>query len=226
MPVNLSLLLFAVQFILGCNSFRLVSFPVKPSFGRTLTRAKLAESNEFSSSRNRLAADLLEAAREVGQVGKLARPEDRQRLEELAQKLRPFSDPRPARSPLRGTHSLVYSGSDSGPTAGLLGPFVGKVTQVFWNETVYQNRVRFGPLQVSIFGRRTLVDDETINVKFYEIQVHLWDQQVLARGVDFGPPPGVWDFIFVGKICYGGEELLLRVMNTPQLFILTQAAAD
>ena len=93
--------------------------------------------NEFTFQRNQLASDLLKAAREIGQVGKSASTKDRQRLDELAQELRPFSDPQPARNPLCGTHQLVYSGSDSGPTAGLIGPFVGRVTQVFWNETVY-----------------------------------------------------------------------------------------
>ena len=107
---------------------------------------------DYDSHRQRIITDLLNAARDIGQVGKLASSSDRKRIDELAKTLKPLSDPSPARTPLNGTHSLVYSGSMQGPTAGLVGPFVGKVTQVFWNETVYQNRVQFGPLQISIFG--------------------------------------------------------------------------
>ena len=218
MSVKKTLRLFVLfSFLYKSNSFRFASWSSKRLAAQQSSKVG---SDDFSSQRNRLVTDLLTAAREVGQVGKLASDEDRQRLDDLAQKLRPFSDPRPARISLNGTHSLVYSGSDSGPTAGLVGPFVGEVTQVFWNETVYQNRVKFGPLQVSIYGEKKVVGDETIRVQFYQTQVHLFDKQVIQRRVE--PDPGTWDHIFVGQVEFESEDFLLRVLNTPTLFVLSQ----
>ena len=179
-----------------------------------------------STERNSLATELLTAAKEIGQVGKRASMEDRERINQLALRLQPHSDPRPAMIPLTGTHSLVYSGSDSGPTAGLIGPFVGKVTQFFCNETVYQNRVQFGPLQVSIFGKRRLLSDTDIEVGFYRTQIHLWGQQVLDRNVELWRTPGRWEHIFVGQVEVEGQTLLLRVMNTPKLFILLKKVTN
>lgn len=195
--------------------------PVGHHFGRF--HAKLQSTQEsVSTERNRLATELLTAAKEVGQVGKLASVEDRHRIDQLALRLKPYSDPKPARTTFTGTHSLVYSGSDSGPTSGLVGPFVGKVTQYFCNETVYQNRVQFGPLQVSIFGEREPLSDSDIQVRFYRTQVHAWGKRLVDRNVDLWHAPGLWEHIFVGKVEVEGETWLLRVMNTPKLFILRQ----
>ncbi|CAB9514742.1 expressed unknown protein [Seminavis robusta] len=209
----------------GVNPFRAPAAGY-PFIRRTLTTRKQSlVDNQLKDSvteRNRLATELLTAARQVGQVGKRAPLEERQKLDQLALQLQPFSDPQPARIPFTGTHSLVYSGSDSGPTSGLIGPFVGKVTQVFHNETVYQNRVRFGPLQVSIFGRRQPLSDTEIQVGFYRTQIHMWDKLLVDRHVDLWRNPGSWQHIFVGQVEVDGESLLLRVMNTPKLFILQQ----
>jgi hypothetical protein len=184
---------------------------------------KLPNTQEFVyAERNRLATELLTAAKEVGQVGKQASLEDRERMDQLALRLNPYSDPKPARIAFTGTHSLVYSGSESGPTSGLVGPFVGKVTQFFCNETVYQNRVEFGPLQVSIFGNREPLSDSDIQVGFYRTQIHAWGQLLVDRNVDLWHNPGLWEHIFVGQVEVEGENWLLRVMNTPKLFILRQ----
>lgn len=178
-------------------------------------------STGFVSQRNRLAGELLRVAEKIGQVGKDTTAENRAKIDQLAEQLSHFSDPHPARVSLKGTHALIYSGSEVGHPAGRLGLFVGEVTQVFWNETVYQNRVHLGPLQVSIFANRQVLNDDEIEVCFYETQIHLFDKLVLKRSVDLGHP-GIWKHLFVGQVTIGNEKMLLRVMNTPKLYVLTQ----
>lgn len=183
-----------------------------------------ADSNndvQLSSTRDQLAQELLQFAKETGQVGKKTTEQNRRKMDDLSQRLSIYSDPRPARIPLEGTHTLVYSASEAGPPAGLIGPFVGKVTQIFWNETVYENVVKLGPLKVSIFANREVTGDDTISVAFYETQIRLFGKRIVRREVDLGEP-GVWKQLFVGRVNVDGEGILLRVMNTPKLFILKQ----
>lgn len=176
---------------------------------------------QLSSTRDQLAQELLQFATEVGQVGKKTTEENRRKMDDLSQKLSVYSDPHPARIPLEDTHTLVYSASEAGPPAGLVGPFVGKVTQIFWNETVYENVVKLGPLRVSIFANREVTGDDTISVSFYETQIRLFGKRIVRREVDLGEP-GTWKQLFVGRVNVDGEGILLRVMNTPKLFILKQ----
>lgn len=172
--------------------------------------------------RNQLAQDLLQTAAKVGQVGMRTSEQNRQKLEELAFQLIPFSDPQPAHVPLNGTHTLIYSASEAGPPTGLIGPFVGHVTQTFVNETIYQNTVKLGSiLQITIFATRQVINDDEIGVSFYEIHVRLFGKRILSRQVDVGNP-GIWKQLFVGRVHVDDEDLLLRVMNTPKLFILIQ----
>ena len=57
-------------------------------------------------------------------------------MNELASQLQPYSDDKLAFENLNGTYELVYSGSQSGKPSGvIIGPIVGKVTQIFYSDT-------------------------------------------------------------------------------------------
>ena len=109
---------------------------------------KGAEARE--ALKNACVQDLLEAAKEVGQVGSLASEEDQQRMERLAAKTFAFSEPRPAKYPLEGEHRLVYSAAKGASSGRVFGEVVGKVSQLFQDQDIFYNRVNFGPLQIAL----------------------------------------------------------------------------
>ena len=88
-----------------------------------------------------------------------------------------------------------------------------------------------GPFQVSVFANREIMDDTRIEVSFYTSAFKILGVPILRKRFK---AIGVWDNIFVGVVdvddndCSdeGGlvrkRRLLLRVMHTPELFILTQ----
>lgn len=187
--------------------------------------ATLKITNGDNGTRNELAHKLLRAASDAGQVGMRTTKENRDKLEQLAQLLAAYSDPAPARIHLTGIHNLVYSAFEAGPPAGLVGPFVGQVSQVFHNETVYENIVRLGFLQVSIYARREILNDHEIQVSFYKTRVELFGRTVLTRPVELDAP-GIWKQLFVGRVVVDDVPILLRVMHTPKLFILQQPLVE
>ena len=96
-------------------------------------------------------------------------------------------------------------------------------------KTVYENVVTKGPLRISIFANRKVIDAHTIEVQFYRTRVELFGKKLVERNIE--TPIGIWKQIFVGQVTIDdddhcnkkeGETMLLRVMNTPKLFILKQ----
>jgi hypothetical protein len=161
---------------------------------------------------------LMEVAKSVGQVGSIASQEDQLRMETAVRALIPLSDSKkPARYPLAGVHSLVYS-SAPGASSGKVGPFVGKVSQYFEDDEVFYNRVEFGPLQISLRAKRELKNDDTIKVSFLQTSFNLFGKTIKTSPVGGG---GVWKVKFAGTyIDLDGNEKLMRIMYTPSLFIL------
>eukprot|EP00429_Kryptoperidinium_foliaceum_P006696 CAMPEP_0176016940 /NCGR_PEP_ID=MMETSP0120_2-20121206/8108_1 /TAXON_ID=160619 /ORGANISM="Kryptoperidinium foliaceum, Strain CCMP 1326" /LENGTH=222 /DNA_ID=CAMNT_0017349949 /DNA_START=100 /DNA_END=768 /DNA_ORIENTATION=- len=169
--------------------------------------------------RNILVQELLREAKKVGQVGSMASEEDRARLENLANNLIPYSEPNPAKFPLEGTHRLVYSAAP-GASSGKIGNFVGKVTQLFETEDIFYNRVAFGPLMVALQAKREVKNSSIIKVSFLETRFSLFGKTFSTKQAGGG---GTWKVRFVGEVQdENGEEKLVRIMETPSLFILEQ----
>lgn len=172
-----------------------------------------------------LVQELLEEASKVGQVGSLASEEERARLVSLAEQLTSYSDPNPAMVPLDGIHELVYSAAPGASSGRISGggsgiSIVGKVSQKFETDSIFYNRVTFGPLMIALQAKREIKNASTIKVSFLETGFSLFGKTISTKQAGGG---GVWKVKFVGKIKdKDGKEKLIRIMETPSLFILQQ----
>ncbi|KAG7369166.1 plastid lipid-associated PAP/fibrillin family protein [Nitzschia inconspicua] len=173
---------------------------------------------DTTALKNDIIVELLETAQSVGQVGSIATEEDRLKVEMLAQSLIPLSDSKqPARYPLEGVHKLVYSAAP-GASSGKIGPFVGKVSQFFEDDEIFYNRVEFGPLSIALRAKREVKNNDTIKVSFLETAFSLFGKTLKKSQAGGG---GVWKVKFVGTYRDGdGKEKLVRIMETPSLFVL------
>mmetsp|Transcript_28029 Transcript_28029/g.52590 ORF Transcript_28029/g.52590 Transcript_28029/m.52590 type:complete len:204 (-) Transcript_28029:780-1391(-) len=182
-------------------------------FGSTTT------TTSSSLERNDKILDLLRTARSVGQVGVLAPEQEQLKVEEAANIVIPFTDSKPARTPLIGEHKLVYSAA-KGASSGKIGPLVGKVSQLFEDDEIFYNRVSFGPLQIALRAKREIKNDSTIKVSFLETSFSLFGKTLKKQQAGGG---GIWKVKFTGKIeDKNGKEKLVRIMETPSLFVLEQ----
>ena len=162
---------------------------------------------------------MLQLARRLGPVGSRQSPADQQLLLDAALELRSLSDPTPSRIPLTGVRHLVYSASKGG-SSGQVGPFNGKVTQEFVDETTFVNAVKLGPLTIALTASRDIKNDTTIAVKFITTRVYLFGNQIAEKDVGGG---GVWKMLFAGIVRdTDGTEKLVRVLETPSLFVIEQ----
>lgn len=167
--------------------------------------------------------ELLETARRVGPVGSLASDDDQQMMDTLAAKVVPFSRSKPARYPLVGVHNLVYSAAPGASSGRVFGDVVGKVSQFFETDDIFFNRVEFGPLQIALRARREIMNDSTIKVSFLETSFNLFGQAASKKEAGGG---GVWKVKYVGMITgKDGKKKLVRIMETPSLFVLEQDLA-
>ena len=168
---------------------------------------------------NKLAWELIDKAESVGQIGAKALESDQVEIAALAEKLASKSRTRNiARIKLSGAHQLMYSTSPGG-SSGAIGPFVGKVTQRFVNDENFINAVELGPLNIELNAVRSVLDGLRIKVKFEETVVKFFGVEV-SRSSTKGQ--GIWKHIFVGEVQRGNDRRLLRVMETPSLFIIQQ----
>jgi hypothetical protein len=188
------------------------------------------DSVSFEEERNRRATQLLLGCQAVGtQVGMDTTEANREFLRDLAKDMIPFTDEKPASVPLEGVYDLIYSDAESGFPAGKVGPFVGKVTQIFHNETVYENVIEVGSVRASVFANRKVLNDTNIEVSFYKRHVEMFGLPVADAVFD---STGSWGQLFVGVANIDGKDdkkrrrVMLRVMQTPNLFILTQDIPD
>lgn len=163
--------------------------------------------------------ELLEFARRLGPVGVLRSLEEQQRILDASLSAKEYSDANPALIPLNGTHKLVYSAAPGG-SSGKIGPFVGKVSQEFIDDQCFINSVEFGPLRIALTAERKVRNENIIDVFFKCTTVYLFGQKVAEQEIKGG---GSWNFIFCGKIQdKNGRNTVIRIMETPSLFILEQ----
>ena len=171
------------------------------------------------SARDKIAERLLVAVAEAGQVGSKATEAQIDSVKALADELTSYSERNPSRVPLVGVHSLLYSMSPGG-SSGALGPFIGRVTQTFPDDKRFINAVRLGPLQIKLHAEREEIDGQRIRVKFLETSVEIFGAEVVRKETKGA---GIWKNTFVGYIRgKDNSEKLLRVMETPSLFIIEQ----
>ena len=131
-------------------------------------------------------------------------------VEAAIKELEPFCPPQPAQIPLSGVYDLVFCTAKGGSN-GKVGPFVGKVTQTFVDETNFINAVALfgGAVKISLFAEREVLDDDKIRVTFKETAGACFGKQLFRKEIQGS---GVWKQRFVD------DEL--RVMNTPSIFVL------
>lgn len=231
-PIHYLILVISTYLSMRALSNLLLIFNVQKSIDRQqpTSTSTLLEKIPFLSSmpristnkadRDALVLDLLQKAAEVGQVGSLATEEERESLEALAEKVIPYSDPNPARFPLKGEHRLVYSAAPGASSGRVFGNVIGKVSQLFATDEIFFNRVSFGPLMIALQAKREIKNDSTIKVSFLETTFSLFGKEFSKKQAGGG---GVWKCRFIGKIQdTDGSEKLIRIMETPSLFILEQ----
>jgi hypothetical protein len=160
---------------------------------------------------------LLTRARQLGPIGANQGQEIQDDMTQQALKLTKSSTANPARLPLQGVHRLVYSHSAGASSGKLWGPLVGAVTQYFIDDTRFENRVQFGPLQIALSATRQPIDNQRVRVSFQKTTISLFGNKLVEKEASGS---GVWKYLYAGVINDGGKQKLVRVMETPRLFIL------
>mmetsp|Transcript_3048 Transcript_3048/g.4104 ORF Transcript_3048/g.4104 Transcript_3048/m.4104 type:complete len:224 (+) Transcript_3048:79-750(+) len=217
----LSLLLLAVM----CEGFlpRLpheTSHSVRSKQLQVLNFLEISLPGTTSENRDDRVLELVNKARKLGPVGVLRPEEEQQKLFEEARAIAKYSDRKPARFPLKGFHELIYSAAPGG-SSGKIGPFSGKVRQEFVDDTIFINTVELGPLKIALRAERKVLDDKRIRVTFRETTIYLFGNVVTSKELENSG--GVWNYIFSGEITdTNGNRKLVRVMETPSLFIIEQ----
>jgi hypothetical protein len=171
--------------------------------------------------RDSIIQEFLKNARDLGTVGMDRTEAERQGLQQQAAALVDISDPCPARLPLVGVYTLVYSAAPGG-SSGKLGPFAGIVTQEFVDDQCFINAVSLGPIKITLQAHRETKNDWTIKVPFRKTCVSFFGQALVVKELK-GTSGGVWKYLFYGSITdTDGRKKLVRVMETPSLFVLEQ----
>jgi len=187
---------------------------------KILKGLQLVSKSDSLAERNDRILKVLGTAGVVGQVGSLASEEDQELMEEVAEDVISLSESKPARIPLTGEHRLIYSAAKGASSGRVFGNVVGKVSQFFEDEEIFYNRVNFGPLQIALRAKREIMNDSTIKVSFLETSFNLFGRTLKKADTGGG---GVWKVKFVGKVQdENGNEKLVRIMDTPSLFVLEQ----
>lgn len=136
----------------------------------------------------------------------------------LSDQMSLFSDPKPACIPLNGSYPLIY-GDSKNPSTGNIGPFMLNVVQTFGDSKTYVNNIFISFFKIEAHAEKQVLDDFTILVTYKEIILKLFDIIIFRRRVDY---EGKWKQVFVGVVNEGNSKKILRIMKTPDLFILEQ----
>jgi len=131
-----------------------------------------------------------------------------------------------ARIPLEGIHSLVYSAAPGGSSGKLFGPVYGKVQQEFVDQEIFINSVQLGPLKIALQAKRKIMNDTSIKVTFLKSSVSVFGNNVVEKELA-ETSGGVWKYLFCDTITdVDGTKKLLRIMETPSLFVIEQPLSD
>lgn len=200
-----------------------VARPMNARFGQL----NIARVTTTRTQNDQTVEELLTLARKIGPVGSLASEESRAELNAIAQKLTKVrGDPNPAKASLRGIHDLVYSAAPGGSSGRLFGPVYGKVTQEFLDDDkTFLNSVKIGPVEISLQAEKITKDKKTNVVKFLTSQVKIFGKTVVEKDISGGG--GAWKYLYMGNYRDASGKLkLLRVMETPSLFIIEQPISE
>ena len=206
-------------FPLLCSAFLM---PTGPRTKHTTCHAFLKSiTKESTEVRDEKVFDFVEQARKIGPVGADRSEEEREKLLLYARnEISCLTDKKPARTPLSGVHKLVYSASPGG-SSGKVGPFVGKVTQEFVDDKTFINAVTFGPLKIALRAEREVKNDKNIKVTFRETTITLFGNKIKSKTIENSG--GVWKYLYSGIVkAPNGKQKLVRLMETPSLFVLEQ----
>ena len=187
-------------------------------------RLQLGGTDNNAEQRNDNILKVLDTAGTIGPVGSLASTEDQQLMEDTAKNAIALNkEAKPARYTLTGEHKLVYSAAPGASSGRIFGNVVGDVSQYFEDETIFYNRVNFGPyIQIALKAKREILNDTSIKVSFLETSFNIFGQTLKKSKMD-GNSGGVWKVKFVGTVeDQNGNKKLVRIMETPSLFILEQ----
>jgi hypothetical protein len=223
-----TLLILSVLCLLPCQAFIVAPESLKSlslsSNGGAPSRSTVSATSSTSSAtltdRDVLVQDLLKSARSVGQVGSLASTQDQEMLIQKAKKLVDLSDRNPAKVSLQGVHDLVYSAAPGGSSGRLVGPLYGKVQQTFLEHGIFINSVEFGPLKISLQAKCENKSATVNAVKFETTTISIFGNTLVTKDLTGG---GAWKYLFLGEVQdVDGRRKLVRVMETPSLFIIEQ----
>ena len=187
-------------------------------------RLQLGGTDNNAEQRNDNILKVLDTAGTIGPVGSLASTEEQQLMEDTAKNAIALNkESKPARYTLTGEHKLVYSAAPGASSGRIFGNVVGDVSQYFEDETIFYNRVNFGPyIQIALKAKREILNDTSIKVSFLETSFNIFGQTLKKSKMD-GNSGGVWKVKFVGTVeDQNGNKKLVRIMETPSLFILEQ----
>lgn len=127
-------------------------------------------------------------------------------------------DPAPARKDLSGTvWSLLYTDS-GGNSSGKIGPFVGRVTQVFApapGEGRYRNVVEIGPVVVELSAVAEEVRPDTLKVTFLDTAARAFGRELVRKPFPRGRA-GTW------RMAYVGEDARVLYTNQGNVFVLVR----
>lgn len=127
-------------------------------------------------------------------------------------------DPAPARKDLSGTSwSLLYTDS-GGNSSGKIGPFVGRVTQVFApapGEGRYRNVVEIGPLVVELSAVAEELQPDKLKVTFLDTAALAFGKELVRKSFPEGRA-GTW------RMAYVGEEVRVLYTNQGNVFVLVR----
>jgi hypothetical protein len=188
--------------------------------GNTLACVSFTKQQQMSTS----ILPFLKNARKLGPVGTFRNEEHQNDVLSAAQQLS-GGYPRPADVPLHGVHRLVYSGAPGASSGKLFGKVAGQVTQTFLNATHFINAVEWVPLKIELLARRQRKNAKQLDVFFEETTIRVFGQPVSRKRLP-GTSGGSWKYLWVGVVEDGSKRKLVRVMETPSLFVLEHVLDD
>jgi len=223
LPISLMTMVLPLSmptFAFVINRTRLQQQYGRPSSASFLSL--VSERAQMESMSNKLAWNLIDKINETGQIGTKVPEAEQVDIAALAAQLSDLQCESaieiPTDATLTGTHELLYSMSPGG-SSGAIGPFVGKVTQEFVDEVKFINTVQLGPFTIELHAVREVIDNVRIRVKFQETVVRIFGVEITRKETKGA---GVWKQLFVGEVYRGNDRRLLRVMETPSLFVIQQ----